>query len=623
MRLTQKLDGFEEEVLNNVVRENMQHCAVPISVQHTVDRVTNDYAYQSLNLAQENSRKILKQLSSKEEGFYIRGGCLYEGDVRICNFSMVLEKSYLRYEFEDKEAQAFDIRVSVNRKQNKKEFFFGGVSLTGLLDAKFISKIPFRVIYVDDFKVRWRRYVNYLVEGYEGDEEKLFLTAGWKQFGNSWYYVDGKNVIGNDKIKAHAMTERTIENSNIGQSWYEVFEKMREVMPQAKDKMTVLLLYVFGSFIYKLFDTVGKTLKFSLVLVGPRGSRKTSLALCFSQIEKKRSPTLNFQATVAGIQCKLKEYKDSVMLLDDLAPTHSNQRRHGYEEKLETILRLFGDATERVICTAFMNNTMSKPDYSVGGGCIITGEYFYEAAVESSIARTVVLEIESDMVDLRALNFYQKNPQVLEAFLHNFLAFVGKNAEVVFEKILTITEGYREAKQREYSNGRLAEYHGQLVAVGAILADFLSTQIGIDKKRFVCGIEECIAGVLRENDKMMRQKAPIYRLLRAIEFLINTDYHYRWGQDIKFDLLFIIEDETHYYIESSQLPAIIDNYCRKNAVKMISLSSQEATKLLANEGIISSFREGERIRYAKKYSEYKGKRLLQLSKAAMKKFIDF
>ena len=49
---------------------------------------------------------------------------------------------------------------------------------------------------------------------------------------------------------------------------------------------------------------------------------KTSLALAMTQVENKKTPTYTLKATGAGLEAGFRDYKDAVMLIDDLAPTN-------------------------------------------------------------------------------------------------------------------------------------------------------------------------------------------------------------------------------------------------------------------------------------------------------------
>ena len=144
------------------------------------------------------------------------------------------------------------------------------------------------------------------------------------------------------------------------------------------------------------------------------------------------------------------------MLIDDLAPSLDSSTKKDKEKLLESIIRLFGDSTERVINTRFMRDKSENIEYKVKGGAVVTGEYFYGAGTESSIARAVVVEIEENSVDLEKLRYYQKNPEILESLVYEFIEFVYKNQQYVLNILSNRVDEYRQysANNKNFSNGR-------------------------------------------------------------------------------------------------------------------------------------------------------------------------
>lgn len=104
-------------------------------------------------------------------------------------------------------------------------------------------------------------------------------------------------------------------------------------------------MFAVMSFSYSLLKMADILPKFVLFVNGPRGSYKTSMSLILTQLERTESPKYNLKARAAGLETGYKEYKDAVMLVDDLAPTEELRERNIMQSNLELVVRAFGDGT--------------------------------------------------------------------------------------------------------------------------------------------------------------------------------------------------------------------------------------------------------------------------------------
>lgn len=293
-------DDYEKSEMN-------RHAAEPKIQPTSIENVVKVFKNVEQNFYEPSYKKVktlsLAKEEEKEKGFFFRDGVLKDEDGDVSNFYAKLEKSYEIIDDRGNEVQCFDVEFMVFRNGGMRKHSIKMVWASDLKSGKVLAKVPFHVIYVDrsKFSAIWGKYVNELIEEFDGEEVILYAKAGWKELNGKWIYVDGQKAIGIPDSNCKALTNRVINSSIDSKSHYNFFAEMLQVVKDMP-KMAVLLLYVFASFIYKILAEVGFPLKFSLVLVGPRGCRKTSLGLCFSQLENKTSPKLNFNATKAGIQ---------------------------------------------------------------------------------------------------------------------------------------------------------------------------------------------------------------------------------------------------------------------------------------------------------------------------------
>ena len=162
-----------------------------------------------------------------------------------------------------------------------------------------------------------------------------YTLNGWKKD----LYITANGAIGASYINYKADGNFYLEDHFQGNLYYEYLNMCKTLKSSAQ--MKIILLYVLSSFMYSLLHDVGFPMKHTLVILGSRGSKKTSLAQCFTQFgQDKNSIQFNFQSTDSGIQYNLKNFADRVMLVDDLSPSMDFKGKAEKERKLEMILRL-------------------------------------------------------------------------------------------------------------------------------------------------------------------------------------------------------------------------------------------------------------------------------------------
>ena len=558
--------------------------------------------------------------------FENKQGLCYRGNNVANFFYKIVEMSIVLAETDIESYKGYRMKIKGYVYQGGRETIYeiNNVSKEELESLEFLKRVPYAVcsskVAKNDFKNILYCYVNYLVAEFNGKTKYVTRSTGWINFRGQKVYVDSEKALGFPELPIHAIGGMRIKNTDSIKNLWEQFQLMRSVIKE-KGSMEVLLLYVLMSFLFTLFQEAGRTIKHCMFIMGQRATRKTALALCFTQIENKDFPEYNFLATESGIQAHFQDYHDSCIFIDDLAPTCNPSKRRVSEQKLEMIIRLFGDAGKRVINTTFATAAAQNLDYSIKGGCIVTGEYFYSAGVESSIARTVVIELEKDSVNLELLTYFQHHPEVLETLLYRFLIFVTRHWEECKASIKKVVESYRRKYQHQYSNGRYADYLGQYMATAYMLIDFLKEDSGVDEfqgNKLYGQIEEEVVCFLTANDRKMKSRAPINTLLMSIAYMAEIGKIVTWGEKLPAEIACLIETDTAFYLRQKDLPDILKLYCSKTGEPYIQMSSQELGKLLKQSEVCTVYYEGGEERLSKKYpKDYDNIRLMEISKAVL------
>ena len=628
MSFLKTLDSFEREQEENAKVNNPSYFHRETKVAKVIDTVP-EIIYQGAYNQEMQSSYSFASASEFQEFEATKRGLLYRGQ-RVANFCFVIDKMAIMLDTDFSNCYSgysMQVQVFVYLKDREMVYVLKNVSKEQLESLDILARAPFAVcdsqVSKADFKNILYSYANYLMENYAGKMDKIeYITrsTGWVKFQDKWVYVDSEKALGFPELPLRAQGGVCINNcKSLGGLWKE-FQKMRGVIRE-KGQMDALLVFVLNSFLFTLFNEAGKTIKHCMFLEGARATRKTAVALCFSQLENKESPEFNFLATESGIQSHFRNYHDSCLLIDDLAPSCNTYKKNASEQKLEMIIRLFGDAGRRVINTAFSKASAKELDYSVKGGALITGEYFYSAGVESSIARVIVLEFEKDSVDLERLSYFQQCPEILETLLYRFLVFVAKHWEENKILIRKVVESYRMIYQHKYSNGRYADYIGQYMATAYMLKAFFIENGEIDVlqgDQFCRELEEGMVYLLTVNDCKMKNRAPINTLLLSVIYMTEIGRSVAWGEKLPTETACLIETENAFYLRQKDLPDILKLYCSKTGEPYTQMTSQELGKLLAQADICTIYHEGGEPRLAKKYpKDYGNIRLMELSKESI------
>jgi hypothetical protein len=264
-----------------------------------------------------------------------------------------------------------------------------------------------------------------------------------------------------------------------------------------------------------------------------------------------------------------------------------------------------------------MKGNAENIDYSVYGGAVITGEYFYGTGSESSIARAVVVKLGKESVNWERLTYFQNNPQILESVIHRFLNYIGHNYERSINVIKDTVNSYRDSIPNTlFSNKRYCDYCGQYMAVGIMLMDFFKEESGItelEKSEYLIQLRENILKVLAENDSDMRQTAPINGIIQSIIYYWDAGKYGSWGNQITEQTPLILgKNGDTIFFRQKDLPEIQKQYAHKVNIPYYSMSSSQMGNLLASNGYCEKYKEGKQERLGKKYSEYGNERLMSI-----------
>lgn len=474
------------------------------------------------------------------------------------------------------------------------------------------------------------QYLDYLVLNLNMTKKStLYQKPGWQITDNKFLYVTPQGVIGNQFIKAA---------SECGQNFatlepnYKAFAEYLSMSAITRSPVaSIIILYTVLSVVNTLFRKANFTPKFLLFIHGFRGSFKTSISLALSQFEYKDTPLFTLKATKAGIESGFINYKDAVMLVDDLAPTHQIVDRKKMESNLETIVRAFGDGTahRRCVLQHSDDKTNKIGQYEAEGGCIITGEYY--SGCESSLARCLFVALKKEDVDVDLLSHLQNSRHIVENFA---VCLVSCLTQLMYDHNVDII-GMIESKGKEirknfsfkFSNERYSEYIAQLhvaleilICVAKSFQLLNSQQIEFYFNKFSAAIME----VVEDNNTKLIAQNPLTVLCNSIRLAIIDELvpYCVLGSTVLDNDNVIFYKDDFMHLTQKCAAAIVNNYIKEHDINLAEFTPTRVADTLESNHIISVIMEGKTKRKSMKLPGYGSKRFMKINNSEFEKHVN-
>ncbi len=615
---------------NSIIKaiENMESYAVlgcqsRHSQKTMVELVNNDNQKHPVTLANNNNveAKEIKFYSDSEFNFY-NNILSYNNEpflncyIEITGLVIGEKQNYYQCEIYVK-GNVFTKNISVSEYSNAK--WVNGIPGIAFLGSKNKSK---DLLFI---------YLQKLVDKFDLSRQiKQYKKPGWQIVNEKYFYVTPEGVIGDENIKI--VSENGQHFRHLVSS-PDSFGKYLSFIECTKSNVaTILILYFSMSLCNSLYRKADFTPKFTVFLHGPRGNFKTSLALALTQIEYSDSPIYTLKATKAGLESGFRSYRDSVMLIDDLAPTQVSSDRKALLSNLEVIVRAFGDGTGVVRNFDYLDKekALEIDQYKAEGGAVLTGEFF--EGCESSLARCLFLPLDKNNVDLSLLSQLQNHKHIVEDFALTFVSditFLIHNTS--FDVVSFIKNRGKEIRKlysNKFSNERYGEYIAQL-QVAADLLMYIARKFQLLSedtiiyytKRFSTAIQEVIAS----NNHTLVVQSSLTVLCNAILYNLDSENckTVKLGEPIVNSDNVILYSNEFYYISQKACKLFANEYIKENGINLCKFTSTSVADTLKRASIIDFYQEGKVIRKSKKLPGYGSMRFMEISKAKLNEHIDF
>lgn len=352
-------------------------------------------------------------------------------------------------------------------------------------------------------------YVSNVIAGSNPSVRIVYAVNGWKKINGIPAYVYSGGTIGNiwQNVSGNAKYEFEFSAEKVGTE--EVFRQSIGMLDICQDKRITLPLYLFAHMgvLTTLFNEAGFPIKFVVSVIGKTNSRKTSLALCMTKTLNRKEitkPAANFNATEAGIEKVIGLHPDAVLVIDDFMPASNKAKQNLLDTKLEKALRIYGDREGIERMTDFSKNP-GAGYYPVRGIGVITGEHI--RGVQSSLLRTLILQIDQKSVNNMQLTFYQKNYKILNTNLCDFIYFAAKNYAKMICFIGQRVEIYRE--ENLFQLPRYNEMYAQLMTETEIILQYALERKFISQdgyQKIYAEWREILRQVIQQNAAELNRK---------------------------------------------------------------------------------------------------------------------
>lgn len=479
-----------------------------------------------------------------------------------------------------------------------------------------------------------KKYLNYVNAVRRCEKKEIYDHQGWTECEKlqKLVYITKSGVIGFPNIK---MESKKGKNFNLRPSGREKrfivkeFIQMSNIVGNGVGE--IILLYVIQSYMYTFFKKAGIIPKMTMFLAGTKGSHKTLVALCMAEPNNCITPKYTFKGTTAGLETGFPECTDAVQVIDDLMPVQDLGERRRIESNLEMITRCYGDGTQRIRNNDYVNangNHKNISQYKANGGCLFTGEYY--SGCGSTLARTILLNMDKKMVNLDLLTYYQNHSEIKGDFLIYFIEYLTKRQEDIINAMKYRLQQLRDNQRGRYSNPRYGEYYSTLRVAAEILLRFgvdVGAYTELEGKHLLNEYDHIILKILAENDRKLKDEEPHIRICKAIwEAYIDPVIDKVNSCDfIPNGAIAIDQGNAGYvYIRMKDIIYYIKKY-RESYNEFVESTESQVIRSLKEYGILIPKKEGSGIRNTMKISgnrsEIRGQRFAYLNLNKVKEYI--
>jgi len=375
---------------------------------------------------------------------------------------------------------------------------------------------------------------------------------------------------------------------------------------------------------YTLFQAAGLAPEFVIFLNGQTGSLKTAVVQVLFRLFKElpETPEATFRDTKAALEVKIGAACNRVLVVDDFQPAVTAAAGRDNLDKLEHIIRLFGDGIAKSRSNAELGRAK---EFKPAGCCVITGED--TGGSQSSLLRCLVLSIKKGDIDGAKLKFYQDNPQILQTHFFHFLQWCGANGDAIVEFLKQNFQSEREFFARVVREPRQADIGATLMLTARILLHYAEHTLALSTVSVQTEWRDAIVELLRYSEEQSRELDPALMYAKALLDLqaagkihiAPSQSDYTPGHHIGF------AKEGCWWLFPKEAYTNVVRYWREEGT-LFPLKAEKVHALLCKEHLIESSKENrkgrEKILYTKKSTLEGRPRMLVLRVEQAREYVE-
>ena len=542
------------------------------------------------------------------------------------NFAMELKKR-ISYIFDSSEGEIrevfYGIEINVYKGNGKTKSFYTEIESDKVKDYGWMKKATHSLAMLPRTKDDREMLDNMMQECIESEYAKsewIYNRAGWRNIaGKGWRYVFHDGIVGEQGSSVHSgSTFYTMEVRKDKLRTPEVFHKVMESGNVCQNGRTSrnLLLFMHTGLLTTIFQLAGHEIDFSFMIVGPTNCRKTSLVTAIAKVfdrDRLKADAEFATATSAGIEQTLGLYKDATVIIDDYKAGANLTQQREMNRKLDELIRFYGDRVEKKRMLAFMHNS-EKIFFPIGGNCVITGEFAPEA-IESSMTRLFLTEVNKNDVDNKELGRYQGERWLIPTHAYDFLQWVTGRFEACVQYIAENYSAYRD--QKHYLVGRFNNMYATFMVTADLVSSY-ALERGFwnreEQRGFLQTVQSGLEIELDIMEERFRQRDKATQVLRVFKEALESNLvsPVQLNRDSCGRGEELYEDDKCYYVTTKYLRTIVKQY---------GASYSDTQRVINNEDLIAVLDRKEALEVIEKDGKRIRSRKLPIQRGNTKRYL--
>ena len=627
--------GNNEKQTKTEKKELKEVKPIPVQVQmvRPLDYIPEDVAKIAEQISM-GDRKLSRILAEGMHQYMAEGGDMQQLIRRAkenkkpegFNFQLELKKMISRI-FDSSEGEIRDsyygIEITVYKANGKAKSFYTEIESDKVKEYGWLKRATHSLAMLPrtkDDKETLDNMIQECIESEDAKPEWIYNRAGWRNItGSGWRYIFRDGMVGNQGSQIHTGSgfyTLTLRSDKIGDQ--EVFQAAMMAADICENKRTSmnLLLFMHMGLLTTLFQQAGYDIDFSFMIVGPTNCRKTSLVTAIAKVfdrDRLKADAEFATATSAGIEQTLGLYKDATVIIDDYKAGANLTQQREMNRKLDELIRFYGDRVEKKRMLIFTHNG-ERIYFPIGGNCVITGEFAPEA-IESSMTRLFLTEVNKNDVDNIKLRRYQEERWIIPTHAYDFVQWVTGRFETCVQYISENYSSYRD--QKHYSVGRFSNMYAafmitaDLISMYALERGFWNSE---DQGRFFQAVQTGLEIELDIMEERFRQRDKATQVLRVCKEALDSKQitPVQLNRDSCGRGEELYEDSRCYYVTTRFLRMVIKQY---------GTAYSDTQRIINNEDLIAVLDRKEALEVVEKDGKRIRSRKLPIQRGNTKRYL--